>query len=481
MTELCDRSAVELRRLIGTKEISPVELLDSCLARIETVDPMVNAMVAIDRDGARKAAGDAERAALRGEPLGVLHGLPIGIKDLSETAGLRTTYGSLLFKDHVPARDDRMVAAIRAAGGIVLGKTNTPEFGAGGNTRNLVYGATGNPFDPVLTCAGSSGGSAVALATGMVPLATGSDFGGSLRTPAAFCGIVGMRPTPGLVPNTRRPMGFSPLSVEGPMGRDVADTALLLSAIAGDDPRDPWSAPVDAAALRGLPEIDLSQLSVAVSEDLGFAPIDDDIRAVFHRRCGTFADLFKQSVERDPDMGDADRTLAVLRGEGFVAAYHSTYKGHEDKLGFPVKSNIELALGFTFQDHATAHAQQTALYRRFQDLFDEIDVLICPAASVSPFPHATWAPGEINGVKLDHYFHWIAITYGITLTGHPVVVVPCGVDHKGMPFGIQLVGPRRGDRFILGVAAALERVFAIRPELSRPLPDLARLAGVPGR
>jgi Asp-tRNA(Asn)/Glu-tRNA(Gln) amidotransferase A subunit family amidase len=476
MTELCDRNAVELRRLIGAKEISPVELLASCLARIEAVNPAVNAVVALDRERAASAAAEAERAALRGEELGALHGLPVGIKDLTRTAGLRTTFGSLVFQDTVPAQDDRLVAAIRAAGGIILGKTNTPEFGAGANTRNAVYGATGNPFDPLLTPSGSSGGSAVALATGMVPLASGSDMGGSLRTPAAFCGIVGMRPSPGLVPTERSELAFSPLSVDGPMGRTVGDVALLLSAIAADDPRDPWSGPVDAASLRAVPEIDLSRIRVAVSEDLGFAPVDPAIRAIFHARCGRFADLFQSSTERNPALGDADRIFSVLRAESFTAAYHSTYRGHEDKLGYPVRANIELANGFSFEDRAVAHAAHAKLYRRFQDLFTEIDLLICPAAAVSPFPHTTWAPEEIDGDRLTSYFHWIALTYGITLTGHPVVVIPCGVDQRGLPFGIQLVGPRRGDRFVLGVAAALERIFATRPDLNRPVPDLARLS-----
>jgi amidase len=248
--EPCDLSAVEARRLIGTKSLSATELLDSCIARIEAVDPAVNAMVARDFERARAAGGRADEAVAAGEDLPPLHGLPIGIKDLEMTEGLRTTFGSPLFAHNIPVKDERIVASIRRAGGIVVGKTNVPEYGAGANTRNVVYGATGNPFDPTKSCAGSSGGSAVALATGMVPLCTGSDTGGSLRNPAAFCGIVGFRPTPGMVPSDVRGLGWSGLPVLGPMARTVADTSLLLSVIADDDASDPLATTVHGRAVR---------------------------------------------------------------------------------------------------------------------------------------------------------------------------------------------------------------------------------------
>src|SRR5215472_14245582 len=235
MAELCDLGAVELRQLIGRKAISPVELLESCLRRIEAVNPALNAVTATCIDRAKTEAKAAEAAVLRGDTLGLLHGLPIGIKDLNETAGLRTTWGSPLYADYVPEKDERMVAAVRKAGAIVVGKTNVPEFGAGANTNNPVYGPTGNPFDPKRICGGSSGGSAVALATSMLPLCTGSDTGGSLRIPAAFCGIVGYRPSVGLIASERRPVGWTPITTQGPMGRSLADTALLLSAQISDD------------------------------------------------------------------------------------------------------------------------------------------------------------------------------------------------------------------------------------------------------
>ncbi len=284
MTEPCDLSAVEARRLIGNKKLSPVELLESCLKRIEAVNPALNAIVAMDEKGAREAAKTAEQMVMSGDSLGLLHGLPIGIKDLQATAGLTTTWGSLIYKDHVPEHDEETVANLRDQGAIILAKTNTPEFGAGANTTNRVYGATGNPFDPKKTCAGSSGGSAVALATGMVPLATGSDYGGSLRTPAAFCGVCGFRPSPGVVPGPERSTALSPFSVNGPMGRSVADLHLLLKAQIDLDKRDPFSSDDALSIPDVLPQADLGSIRVAISTDLGCAPIDADIRRIFQER-----------------------------------------------------------------------------------------------------------------------------------------------------------------------------------------------------
>jgi Asp-tRNA(Asn)/Glu-tRNA(Gln) amidotransferase A subunit family amidase len=475
MTELCDLGAVELRLMIGAKEVSPLELLDSCIARTEAVDPAVNAMVTRDFERARETAKAAERAVTAGQALGALHGLPIGIKDLNATEGLRTTQGSLLYKDHVPAADERMVAAVRAAGAVVFGKTNTPEFGAGANTKNRVFGATGNPFDPALTPAGSSGGSAAALATGMVPLATGSDFGGSLRTPAGFCGVVGFRPTPGTVPNETRAVGLTPLSVQGPMGRSLADAALLLSAQVDDDRRDPFARPVDPALKRAPGAADLSSLRVAVSEDLGCAPVDDGIRAVFRSRIEKLAPLFGSCEARDPELGSVHQVFEILRGVNFVAAHKARLEQHRDLLGPNIIDNTERGLTYSLADVAWAHAEQTRIYRRFIAFMDQVDVLICPACSVSPFPHEQLYVAEINGQAMDTYMRWLAITYGITMTTHPVALLPCGRDDRGLPFGIQVVGRYRGDAELLRIAHSLERVMAADEELARPLPDLEKL------
>src|SRR6266478_2507742 len=313
MSELCDTGAVELRRMIGAKEISPVELLDSCLGRIERVNPAVNAVTAMCVERAKSEAEAAERAVMSGARLGPLHGLPIGIKDLNETAGLRTTWGSPLYADHVPAKDERMVAAVRSAGAIVVGKTNVPEWGAGANTKNPVYGATGNPFDPKRICGGSSGGSAVALATSMLPICTGSDTGGSLRIPAAFCGIVGFRPSVGLVASERRPVGWTPITTQGPMGRSVEDTLLLLRAQISDDSRDPLAFSVDPADFETIRPIDLGGLRVAVSDDLGFMPLDPRIRATFRERIDLVKSVFRSCEWRNPEMADADEAFGSLR------------------------------------------------------------------------------------------------------------------------------------------------------------------------
>ena len=293
MTEPCDLTAVEARRLIGQKALSPVELTDSCIERIEAVDGSVNAMVTRCFERARLEAQAAEAAIMQGDTLGALHGLPLGVKDLNVTEGVLTTYGSPLHAENVPAEDERIIAALRAAGAIVIGKTNTPEFGAGANTKNAVFGATGNPFDPSRICGGSSGGSAVALATGMAPICTGSDTGGSLRTPASFCGVVSHRSTPGVVPSDKRGIGLTTYNVQGPMARTVADTSLMLSVMAGNHPSDPLSGPIDRNIFGTVEDIDLSRLRVAWSTDLGCVPVDHHLARLFEERIGMLASSFK--------------------------------------------------------------------------------------------------------------------------------------------------------------------------------------------
>ncbi len=481
-TEPCDLSAVEARRLIGRKALSPVELLESCLGRIEAVNPAVNAFVALDPERARADAREAEAAVMRGDHLQPLHGLPVGIKDLEETAGLRTTYGSPIFRDFVPENDCGMVARIRAAGGVVLGKTNTPEFGAGANTRNAVYGATGNPFDPARSAAGSSGGSAVALATGMAPLCSGSDTGGSLRNPAAFCGIVGFRPSPGLVPSEKRGLGWSPLPVLGPMARNVADTALLLSAMASDDADDPLAYTLHARPVRGekalfhpVRQIDLSTLSLAFSEDFGLAPVEETVRVAFRGAATAASKLFRSNAEAHPDCTDGDMAFEVLRADEFLHNHLEKVQTRPGDVGPNVHANVEEGLRYSLADHARAAAAQTRIYRGFQRFFAEHDVLITPAITISPRPWRELYPTEIDGKPTRTYFHWLALAYYVTLAGHPAVSLPVGTNSKGMPFGLQIVGPRGGDAFVLGVAAALEEAFASDPALRRPVPDTAAL------
>ncbi len=481
----CDLNAVEARRLIGTKKLSATDLLESCIGRIEAVDPSVNAMIARDFDRARIAAKAADAAVMRGDAIGPLHGLPIGIKDLEPTEGLRTTFGSPLFRDNVPAKDGRLVAAIRAAGAIVLGKTNTPEFGAGANTRNAVYGATGNPFDPAKSCAGSSGGSAVALATGMVPICQGSDTGGSLRNPAAFCGIVGFRPTPGLVPTERRPHGWSGLPVVGPMGRTVADTALLLSAMIGDDACDPLATTIHGKTVRKAADfapparIDLSRLRVALTPDFGFAPTEQHIASVFAERTSAFRHVFAHVEDATPDCNGTDEAFEVLRALGFLAAHQDKVRNTPDLVGPNVRANVEEGLRYNAQDVARAFSLQTALYHRWQSFFGRYDVILTPAITISPRSWRELYPAEIDGKPTRTYFHWLAMAYAVTVVGHPALSLPVGRDRNGMPFGLQIVGPRGGDALVLRVAAELEALLAGDPKTARPVPDLAALKAAP--
>jgi Asp-tRNA(Asn)/Glu-tRNA(Gln) amidotransferase A subunit family amidase len=482
MTEPCDLSAVAARRLIGARRLAPSELIDSCIERIQTVDHAVNAMVARDFGRARAAARRHDDMLARSrEPLPPLFGLPLGVKDLQETEGLRTTFGSVIFRDHVPAADERIVAACRDAGAIVVGKTNTPEFGAGANTRNAVYGATGNPFDPAKSCAGSSGGSAVALATGMAPLCTGSDTGGSLRNPAAFCGITGYRPTPGLVPNERRGHGWSNLSVAGPMARTAEDVCLMLASIAGDDGRDPLATTIHGRVVQAPghfhppAEIDLAGLRVALTPDFGFAPTERHIRDVFAEKTGLFRHLFGQAEDTTPDCAGTDEAFEVLRSLGFLANHLERARTRPQDVGPNVRTNVEEGLRYTAHDVARAMSLQTSVYRRWQEFFQHHDIILTPAITITPRSWRELYPAEIDGAPTRTYFHWLAMAYAVTITGHPAVSIPVGLDGHGMPFGLQIVGPRGGDAFVLAVAVALERVLAGDPRTARPIPDLARL------
>jgi Asp-tRNA(Asn)/Glu-tRNA(Gln) amidotransferase A subunit family amidase len=483
--EPCDLTAVEARRLIGAKSLSPSELLNSCIARIESADPAVNAMVARDFDRARRTAREADGAVTRGGALPPLHGLPIGIKDLIATEGLRTTSGSVLYRDNIPAADDNLVARLRRAGANVVGKTNTPEFGAGANTRNAVYGATGNPFDPAKSCAGSSGGSAVALATGMVPLCQGSDTGGSLRNPAAFCGIVGFRPTPGLVAAGARGIGASGLPVLGPMARTVADTCLLLGSMASDDACDPLATTIHGRTVRTAAEfyppapLDLSGLRVAVTPDFGFAPTETHIRDVFAEKTGLFRHVFARAEDDSPDCSGTDETFEVLRALMFVAAHADKARDTPGMVGPNVRANVEEGLRYSAADVGRAMTGQTRIYRRWQGFFERYDVVLTPAITISPRSWRELFPAEIDGKPTRTYFHWLAMAYAVTVVGHPALSLPVGRDRNGMPFGLQIVGPRGGDALVLRVAAQLEALLAGDPRTARPVPDIAALCAAP--
>ena len=472
MAELCDLTACELRRMIGRKDISPIEIVESCIDRIESVDSQLNAMVTKSYERAIAEARKAEQTVVDGEELGLLHGLPVGIKDLETTAEIRTTSGSKLYAEHVPTKDQGAVANIREAGGIIIGKTNTPEFGAGANTRNLVFGATGNPFDPVKTCGGSSGGSAVALATGMVPLASGSDYGGSLRTPASFCGVVGIRPSPGVVAAEGRPVGLLPFSVLGPMGRTVDDAYMLLQAQAGVNPHDPFSTAPVTDLESPLEQADLGSIKAMITPDLGSAAMSNAYRSIFAERTGLFRHHFAQAFDASPDFTDGDNCFEVLRGVNFVAAHGARVRDHRDSLSPNVVDNVDRGLAYSLADVAEAHLQQSRIARAWLNLFEDIDVVICPAASSTPFPHAQWSVDEIDGKPMDTYMRWLGITYLPTMALACSIALPCGLDQAGMPFGIQVLGAPGNDKAVIEVAKSLETVLAQHDKTRRPAPNL---------
>ena len=323
----------------------------------------------------------------------------------------------------------------------------------------------------------------MALACGMAPLASGSDTGGSLRNPAAYSGIVGLRPSPGLVPNEKRAFGWFSLSVNGPMAREVGDAALLLSVMAGDDARDPLAYTLPGEPVRGRPEryapppeVRLETLRVAFTEDFGFAPTEAQIRRVFRTRVAALAPLFGRVAEATPDCDGADDSFAVLRASLFLSNHINTYRERPEMLGSNIRANVEEGLRYDLEDYGRAAAAQTRIYRNFVEFFTGFDVLISPTITLSPRPWRELYPAEIDGVATRSYFHWLALAYAVTLAGNPAISIPLGVDEAGLPFGLQIVGPRGGDAFVLGVAAALEAACADDPALRRPMPDLDRLA-----
>lgn len=485
MTALCDLSATAVRSLIARKVVSPVELTESCIERIEAVNPAVNAMVATDLETARQVARQQERQVIQGEPLGALFGLPLAVKDMVDAAGLPTTFGSLARKDNIARQDERLVAVLRAAGANIIGKTNVPEWGAGGNSRNAVYGTTGNPFDPSRSAAGSSGGSAAALACGMVPLATGSDTGGSLRNPAAFCGIVGFRPTPGLVPSEKRSIGWSQLSTLGPMARTVEDTALMLSVIKGEEPVDPITATVHGRQMRQAEEfsplkaLDLCQLRVACTADFGFAPVEHLVRDTFTAKTARFRSVFRQADDATPDCTGSDEAFEKLRSLMFLTATRKLYEQDPQQVGENVRLNVEEGLRYSAQDIAEGLELQTQLFRRWQQFFLQYDFVIAPAVTISPRRWTELYPKEINGQPTRTYYHWLAMAYASTLAGLPSISLPVGCDARGMPFGLQIIGPRGGDVALLRMAHALEQHLAADPATARPCADIDALKQAP--
>ena len=458
VTELCFKDAVELARLIRAREISATEVMTAFLAQIKRVNPQVNAICTlIGEEAAMRAAKDADERLAKGQTPGPLHGLPHAVKDLVATAGIRTTQGSPIYKDFVPTEDALMVQRLKAAGAIIIGKTNTPEFGAGSHTFNPVFGATRNPYDLSKTSGGSSGGAAAALACGMLPLADGSDLGGSLRNPAAFCNVVGFRTSPGRVPAYPSENVWNQLAVLGPMARTVADVALLLSVQAGPDARVPISLN-DPGWLFSRPlGRDFKNVRIAWSRNLGRYPFQSAINEVCDKARPVFAALGCQVEDGEPDFRDADEIFQTLRAWSMAQARSEDLKRHRAQMKDTVIWNTEKGLKLTGLDVSRAELKRTQLYQRVREFLERYEFLVLPVTQVTPFPVETDWVREINGIKLETYIDWMASCYAITVTGLPAISVPCGFTKEGLPVGLQIVGRHQQDFAVLQLAHAFEQ------------------------
>jgi amidase len=471
--DLCFTSATELVRLFRARRVSPLEVLETLLARIDAVNPAVNAIVTLARDAALAEARRATDALGKGDRLGPLHGVPLAIKDVTATRGIRTTYGSTLFSDYVPTEDAVVVERLRAAGAIVIGKTNTPEFAFGPNTVNRVFGATRNPWNLDLTSGGSSGGSAAALATGMCPIAEGTDLGGSLRGPASFCGVVGFRTTPGLIPRYPEVLGWDTYSVEGPMARTIADTALMLGIMSGADDRAPASYPSDprepTAAVR-RPSV--KEWRVAWTPDLGgLVTVDTEVAAICADAVGAFRALGARVEEASPDMSEVPEIVRLTRGFLMVARHGERVANHRDVLQAGLVENTDVGLALSSTDVARGELMRTALWHRVRVFMEARDLLITPTAAVPPFPVEDPHPMSVEGKPVGRTMQRSFLTYAFSVLGLPAISIPCGFTRAGLPVGLQIVGRRRQEAAVLRAAAAFE---AARPWHERRPPVLSR-------
>jgi amidase len=460
--EICFMPVTELVQRIRAKELSALEVMEAHLAQIDRVNPKVNAIVTrvpAEQILAQARAADEDLAG--GKETGPLHGLPIAHKDLVPTRDLRTTLGSPIFKDDVPDHDGLIVERLKNAGAITIGKTNTPEFGAGSQTYNEVFGETLNPYDPTKTCGGSSGGAAVALACGMLPLADGSDMGGSLRNPGNFCNIVGFRTSPGRVPVWPRLAGWFPIPVQGPMARTVQDSALMLSAIAGPDPRAPISIAEPGNLFIRTLDRDFNGVRIAWSKDLGELPVDPRVTQVLESQRHVFEDLGCIVEEGQPDFSGADEIFKVWRAWGFELQFAELLKSHRELMKDSVIWNIEQGQKLTGPELGRAEVQRTELYHRVRKFMKHHEFLICPVNQVPPFDiNQRWIE-EINGVKMTTYIDWMKSCYYITITGLPAISVPCGFTPEGLPVGMQIVGRHNDDFGVLQLAHAFEQATGV--------------------
>ncbi|MCH7983040.1 MAG: amidase [Chloroflexi bacterium] len=458
-SDLVFKTAREQARLIADGEISSVELVGAHLEQIGKVNPVVNAMVTMVAESAMEQAGLADKARSTGEELGPLHGLPIAIKDLQDTAGILTTHGSPIYKDNVPARDALIVERVKNAGAIIVGKSNTPEFGAGSQTFNPVFGATRNPYDTTRTCGGSSGGAGVALACGMVPIATGSDHGGSLRNPAAWSNVVGIRASQGRVPAINGDLGWSTPSTDGPMGRTVGDVALQLSVMAGHDSRSPMSIQESGDMFAGANSLerDFRGVRIAWSKDLGGRPMDAENSRVTESQRHVFEHLGCIVDDDEPDLSSTDEIFQAKRAYYFAIKHEIHLRDHRQLVKETIIWNTEQGLKMPAIELAHAERLRTRLWEQLMVFFDKYEFLALPVTSVPPFSIEEEYVTEINGVQLETYLDWMWPCYTISATGLPAISVPAGFTNDGLPVGLQLVGRPRDEMGLLQLAHAFEQ------------------------
>jgi amidase len=466
-------TARQVVALLGKREVSPLELVDAALARIDAVDGAVNALPVRCPERARAQARRLMAAPPQLPRRGWLGGLPLAIKDSMDVAGVRSTQGSPIYADHVPRRSDLQVEALEAAGGLVLARSNAPEFAAGSNTFNTVFGRTLNPWNTAMTCGGSSGGSAVALAAGEVWLANGSDLGGSLRIPASFCSVVGLRPSPGLVPQGPGKHVYDGLAVSGPMARTVGDLALMLDAMAVFDPRDPVS--VEPPALAFVEAVDAAEghapRRIGFSRDLGFLPVESEVAEIAAAAAARFSERGAKVASAGPDFRGASEIFQTLRAVRFAANYAPLLAEHRDRIKPDVVWNVEKGLKLDGEAVGRAMRERALLYQRVASFFDEYDLLATPAVIVPPFPVEQRYVEEVAGHRFDNYVDWLGMSYAVTLVGCPALSLPCGFTRSGLPVGLQLVGRPRGEAALLAAAALLEEqlgLAALLPIEPRP-------------
>ncbi len=448
--ELIRSSARDIRAQLKNKAVSIAELLDALEARIAKINPIVNALPTLCFDRARK------NAATRDYQSSALQGMPIAIKDLLPVAGVRTTWGSMLYEHHIPDTSDLLVERLESSGAVVYAKSNTPEFGAGANTFNDVFGVTRNPWNTALSCAGSSGGSAVALATGMAWLASGSDLGGSLRNPASFCGIVGFRPSIGRIPTNPGDMAFYRLSVEGPMARTVGDVAMLLDVMAGRDPRDPLSVTRPEQRFEAMAEARTVPKRVAFSPDLGVTPVDPEIASICRRAAQRFEDMGATVEENHPDFSDLQHVFHTFRALGFAARHGSQLDKQRSVLKPEIVWNVKKGLSLTGEEIARAMSARAAIYARAQVFFQDYDLLISPATIVPPFPVEQRYVERLGEHEFSNYIEWCSIAYAITVIGAPAVSIPCGFTSAGLPVGLQIAAAPLNEGPLLSAALLFE-------------------------